>query len=141
MTQDFKSSHPFIGKLMPVGKVHETQKTDGMYYQTITGDPIYFDVELPSDYQTAKIELKYKSINQPIIKLGGLVNKETMDFQLQTIQKDSLSKEWQTSSIDLDLNTLHKDEKHRIKLMISLPEIDKTKGKVSINQIKIVLQQ
>ncbi|MFH1187885.1 MAG: hypothetical protein V1688_03425 [bacterium] len=97
MIYDFKKPNAFIGSLNPAGRLYGITKRDGKYFQDIRIDPVYFDLELPANYQTATISMAYQSKNQPIIEIGALANKDIWNFQTQPIQNtiiDNLTGKW-----------------------------------------------
>jgi len=94
---DFKKPNAFIGKLNPAARLSEIQNVGDNYFQIMNIDPAYFTVELPANYETIEVELKYQSKNQPIIQIGGLANKDIWNFQTIPIQNsiiDELSDQW-----------------------------------------------
>lgn len=96
---DFKKPNAFIGNLNPNGRLSNIRKEDDKYYQTIIIDPVYFDLELPANYQKATIQVNYQSKTEPVIELGALAAKDIWNFQIQPIQNsiiDDLENKWNT---------------------------------------------
>ena len=114
---DFSRPNAFIDHLTPEERVDEIERCDGDnppqpplslqragtaggrrdYCQTMKSDPVYFDLELPANYDKATIELKYQSQNQPVIEIGGLVSKNVWNFLTKPIQNtviDELINKW-----------------------------------------------
>ncbi|MFH1564970.1 MAG: hypothetical protein ABIC82_03920 [bacterium] len=94
---DFKKPNAFISHLYPIGRLSEISKTDGKHSQTIKIDPVYFDLELPANYQTATIQMTYQSKARPIIEIGALASKNIWNFQIQPMQNliiDELIGKW-----------------------------------------------
>lgn len=111
---DFKNPNGFIGKLNPSGRLDEIKKTDGEYSQTMKIDPVYFDLELPSNYQKATIQITYHVKNQPIIEIGALASKDIWNFQTKPIQNlliDNLIGKWHTFQ-QMDAILLQREKKY-----------------------------
>jgi hypothetical protein len=85
---DFENESPFISLLKPRGRVDQTIYTDenNDYYQKILIDPVYFDVKLPRQFDTAKVSIQYKNPYEPILELGIAPGEDSPYFYLQPME-------------------------------------------------------
>lgn len=68
---DFSQDNAFISFLKPESRVSEIKEADGEFYQTMTSEPAYFELNLPlSFFKTAEIILDYDNLNQEVVELG-----------------------------------------------------------------------
>ncbi|MFH1192172.1 MAG: hypothetical protein V1655_01730 [bacterium] len=97
-----KKFHPFISCLRPDDRVGEkSDGTDGFFYYHIEGEPVYFDIEAPSNFNKVNLELEYKipSSNENFsdFKAGVLVDKAMWQYKLEPLENrklDNLSNDW-----------------------------------------------
>lgn len=89
---DFSRPSGWISFLKPRGRVSEIKEEAGKFYQSIVGEPIYIESNIPlSFFKKAEIVLNYKNPEQDILELG-LVTKNGYDLRpLQNKVLDDLS--------------------------------------------------
>jgi hypothetical protein len=92
---DFKKSSFFIGRLTPRERVGVIARGQ----QTITGQPVYFNLWTPRPFNKLKLTIKYKSNQTPLIEVGLLMNKQSSAYYLQPLNNETLnelyiSKNW-----------------------------------------------
>jgi len=90
---DFSRENGFISFLKPESRVSKIKEADGKFYQTMTSEPAYFELNLPlSFFKTAEVELKYKNPNQTVVELGLAMAKDSYDLNpLENKVLDKLS--------------------------------------------------
>lgn len=93
---NFKKQSEFIGKLTPQERI---VIDDNIFPQKIVGDPVYFSLRTPRQFNKAKLIFKYKSSNlkTPVIEAGVLVDNTVWRYNLKPIENkiiDQLSLVW-----------------------------------------------
>ncbi|MDP2708640.1 MAG: hypothetical protein Q8O93_01115 [bacterium] len=90
---DFTGPSYFIGKLTPAERV---QTADGQ--AIIKGDPVYFSLNPPRRFETAKVTVTFKNTTDfPVMELGLLNNKAAYNYDLKPLQNkviDQLALAW-----------------------------------------------
>lgn len=68
---DFSRENAFVSWLKPESRVSEIKEEDGEFYQTMTGEPAFFELKLPlSFFKTAEVVLDYNNPSQEVVELG-----------------------------------------------------------------------
>src|SRR3989338_9514812 len=73
---NFHDRSPFITVLRPQSRIEPPQHEKGVWFQQIKDQPVYFDVRLPRSFDMAKVSMVFQNIDQPIIELGALADKD-----------------------------------------------------------------
>lgn len=76
-----------ISDLYPGNRLGNVGSEDGISYQEIEDDIVYFDVMLPRLYKTIDVEIIYRNPN-PILELGALIDKDEWVFKIETIENN-----------------------------------------------------
>ncbi len=100
---NLEKRNDFIGRISPETRVKEKGKR-------IIGNPVYFSLRTPRNFQTAEIILFYKNRDFPIIEAGLLVDGQLWRYKTKPLQNkilDDLSQAWSTLVRD-DLMLLQK---------------------------------
>lgn len=139
---------PWISALRPGHRVSEIREENGVKIQSLTDDPVYFDISFPITFEKVIIEVDYKNpLSQPF-KIGAFTSKKDWKFALKDFQVSQrapltgLSRGilddggWQTGIAEFDLSGLDKGGR-RITMILSLPEIRKKGGEIVIKEIRI----
>tara|TARA_Y100000310_G_C20685019_1_gene818424 strand:- start:828 stop:2345 length:1518 start_codon:yes stop_codon:yes gene_type:complete len=88
---DFTELSPFVSVLRPADRVEEPiEEANGNIYQTITNQPVYFDVRRPRRFDTARVTISYRNHDQPVFQLGALVDNEIWQFDLKPLENKAL---------------------------------------------------
>jgi hypothetical protein len=90
----FGEASPYISMLKPRGRVDQEIYTtdDGMSYQKILHDPVYFDLKLPRKFENLEVEVIYQNFTQSILELGLSAGEELPSFLLKPIEHKILEK-------------------------------------------------
>lgn len=109
---DFSKPSRFIGKLTPVERVEPIIGNS----QKIIGNPVYFSLNLPRGFDTARVSVKYKNNNDdiPVIETGILADSISWNYDLKPIENkiiDKLSLVWNKID-DNGLILLQKEKKY-----------------------------
>ena len=84
---DFVNKSPFITALRPQSRIGEVeQDPQGVHYQRVFDEPIYFDVRMPRLLDTAEVTLTYKNIDQPVIEMGAMADPDLWSFDLKPVE-------------------------------------------------------
>lgn len=130
---------PWISALRPGHRISEIREENEIKIQSLTDDPVYFDISFPITFEKIIIEMDYKNLlNQPF-KIGAFTSKKDWKFILKDWQGESLiGDDWQTSRAEFDLSGLDKSGR-KITMILSLPEIRSRGGEVIVKEIRIKL--
>jgi hypothetical protein len=139
---------PWISALRPGHRISEIREENGVKVQSLTDDPVYFDITFPITFERVIVEVDYKNpLNQPF-KIGAFTSKKDWKFALKDLQSrqgealTGLSKvplvngDWQTGIAEFDISGLDKSGR-KITMILSLPEIRSRGGEVIIKEIRI----
>jgi hypothetical protein len=102
---DFKKDNYHIGKIGPDTRV-EYKEYDGSYLPFVKGDPAYFNLRTPRNFDTASLKIKYKrsgNLNLPLIEAGVLVDSALWRYDLKPVENkilDQLALVWESSEED-----------------------------------------
>lgn len=94
--------HPFISSLRPEERLGEkSDGKDGFFYYSIKGEPVYFDIETPRDFNKVNLELEYNvpAFNKNFFdfKIGILLDKASWNYHLEPIENrkiEQLANDW-----------------------------------------------
>lgn len=132
---------PWISAFRPGHRISEIREENGVKVQSLTDDPVYFDISFPITFERIIIEVDYKnSQNQPF-KIGAFTSKKDWKFALKDFDsKKDLGNGWQTGIAEFDLSGLDKSGR-KIMMILSLPEIRKLGGEVVIKEIRMKMNK
>lgn len=138
---DFRHNSPFILTLGPTERISEIKKENGVYFQSLYDDPIYFDVRLPRSFQTITFWFTFRANPSGQIKLSGFVNKEKWQFiQENLAEVKDLGNGWQEGKVVFDVSKLP-FVSQKYQMMISLPGEKGSRRQVDISQIRILAER
>jgi len=128
---------PWISALRPGHRISEIREEDGIRVQSLTDDPVYFDITFPITFESVVVEADYKNpLNQPF-KIGAFTSKKDWKFALKDFDsKKDLGDGWRTATVEFNLSGLDKSGR-KIMMILSLPEIRKLGGEVVIKEIRM----
>lgn len=131
---------PWISALRPGHRVSEIRGENSIKTQSLTNDPVYFDISFPITFEKVIVEVDYENpLNQPF-KIGAFTSKKDWKFVLKNFdEKNPLAgggNGWKTGTAEFDLSGLDKSGR-KITMILSLPEIRKLGGEVIIKEIKV----
>jgi hypothetical protein len=90
LVTDIVDPSPFISEPKPSERL---ELTKGAPYR-VTGNPVYFDLQPPSDFETVTVQARYLNQGQSVVEIGALVNRLDGQFDLQGVENrliDSLA--------------------------------------------------
>ena len=88
----------FINPFLPSERVSVPGlQPDGWVGQRITGDPTYFTTRVPGPYESAEIEIDFRSVRQPLLEFGIVRDAEGNDLDLTPMYLEQLQADvWRT---------------------------------------------
>lgn len=95
----FGQKPSIIDELSPTSRTENPEKnlkTD-YTYQRINDEPVYFDVNVPKIFRTAKISLIYSNTSRSIVEMGIKRSDLEFDYEFKTLQNkyiDNIEKGW-----------------------------------------------
>jgi hypothetical protein len=144
---------PWISALRPGHRISEIREENGVKIQSLTDDPVYFDITFPITFEKVIIEVDYKNTLNQQFKIGAFTSKKDWKFALkdfdgfwQGASLTGLSKvpfangDWQTGIAEFNLSGLDKSGR-KIMMILSLPEIRKKGGEVMIREIRVIMNK
>lgn len=88
---DFSKPSAFVSHLMPPIRTGQIQEYNGIYFQEILYDPVYFDVKVPyGDFKKAKLTLEYENEAQELVQAGIMANEQVWQFQIKPVENLAL---------------------------------------------------
>jgi hypothetical protein len=102
---DFKKDNYHIGRIGPDTRV-EYKEYDGSYLSFIKGDPAYFNLRTPRNFDTALLKIRYKrsgNLNLPLVEAGVLVDSALWRYDLKPVENkilDQLALVWESIEED-----------------------------------------
>ena len=132
---------------MPAGRQEVTEgRENGVYFQTIRIDPVYFDLTIPRFFKTAKVIIKYQNPLQNQFQIGIKDVNSEWNFLFKTLEDREkgivpLEKDdWQIAQAEFKLQPWFiKDRK--IYFILSSPLLYDKQEEIKIAQIKIILER
>jgi len=108
--KDFGQSSPFILDFFPSERMSAVGKDAGGYYQSITSEPVYFDLKVPRPFSKIKAEITYDNKDVPVLKLGAQASPFDWEYQMKTLENQYIDRlDW--PKITEDGVTLFQKEK------------------------------
>ncbi len=90
---DLPGRSPYLSPLHPGDRVSPLQVTaDGVAYQTIRQQPVYFDMRIPRSLAELEVTLTYQNLDQPLVEVGTQASVDPWVFQLQGIEHPALDR-------------------------------------------------
>lgn len=115
---DFKHPSYFIGHLRPKDRVEPPENGR----QKIIGDPVYFNLRPPRQFNKVKVILKYRRISDdekektaPILEIGVLADKTVWRYDLKPLDNEiinELAREWNAVRGQNNVILLEKEKKY-----------------------------
>lgn len=126
---------PWVSALRPGNRLSEVGE-DRFKYQSIIDDPIYFDINLPVNFEKIILEIDFKNLlNQPF-KIGAFTSRENWQFDWKNFEIISQKDDWQIARVEFDTAYLDKPN-NQITFILSTPEIREAGGSVDVREIKV----
>jgi len=91
-TYDFQTKSPFISVLQPNDRVEAPVLKNGEYTQAVIGDPVYFNIRAPQNFQRADVTIVYKSFGYPIVEIGALADTKRTVYDLQPLENEAINR-------------------------------------------------
>ncbi len=94
-SSDFKSKDDFIGELEPDSRVEDDSR--------VIGNPVYFNLRTPRNFDTAKIRISYKDHNLSLLEAGMMVDTRGWGYQTKPLENrllDKLGRDWEMDEKD-----------------------------------------
>src|SRR3989338_5188570 len=89
---------PYISELSPHGRVLDIEKNDGYCVQKMVIDPVYVDVRLPQRYDTARMVVVYRKLNELPFQAGPWASATEWQWALQALEPiETEEGGWQTA--------------------------------------------
>jgi hypothetical protein len=85
---DFKQSSFFVGRLTPRERVSDIK--DGR--QTLTGQPVYFNLWTPRPFSSLKLTVRYKNNTTPVLEAGLLLDKQAWRYAIKPLHNETIDK-------------------------------------------------
>lgn len=140
-TYDFKSASPFIMPLAPKARVSEIKTENGVYYQSMFDDPIYFDVRLPRPFQKITLWIKYRPDAGQAVRLAVFSDKDQWKFEVKDFSEvQDLPDGWKLGRAEFDLSG-KKFAWQKYQMMISLPGIRGSGREVDVSEIRVLAER
>ena len=91
MSKSVSETSPFLSRVLPDTRVEDVY-TDarGMDLQSIVGEPAYFTLTPPRDFDAIDFEILFKNETAPVVELGVLTNVDADAYQLKPLQNKIL---------------------------------------------------
>ena len=134
---NFCERKPMITELSPGDRLWPIKKINNNCSQDIAASPVYFDTRAPQYFDSAKVEIKYKNLNNQEFKLGPQIIKDEWMWQLQDVIEIDKIGEWQTGKAEFNLNNIYQNS-NVMRWLISAPTIEENKTIITISKIKII---
>lgn len=91
----FNGSSPWFDPFLPGERVTQPgPQPEGWIGQRIFNEPAYASARIPGAYDEAEIMLEAKTLRQPMLEFGYLVDPATFTFELQPMWSEELAKGW-----------------------------------------------
>jgi len=84
--KDFAQSSPFILDFFPSERMSAVGRDANGYYQSITSEPVYFDLKVPRPFSRIKAEITYDNKDIPILNLGAQASPFDWEYQMKTLE-------------------------------------------------------
>ncbi|MFH1536913.1 MAG: hypothetical protein ABID45_02935 [Patescibacteria group bacterium] len=115
LSYNYSTSPDFISVFDPAGRAwgRELNIKSNEYYQRIMAEPVYFHVETPRSFNTAKVTLEYRNPEQNIVELG--INKAGEgNYEIKPIENKLIDNSLWEKTIDEEQNIilLQKEKKY-----------------------------
>jgi len=84
--------HPFISTLRPNERMEQNNNGNG-HYATMIGEPVYFDIEVPRDFNNVELAIEYSMSSgnsSQDFKIGILVDKNNWQYKLLPIENSQI---------------------------------------------------
>lgn len=97
LSYDFSDEPTLISEITPKGRATDRLKnlTTKETYQSLSGDPVYFGVDVPRSFDNAEVSLTYRNPAQKIIELG-LRKSIDWNFELKPLENKFVDQsEWE----------------------------------------------
>ncbi|MFA6146250.1 MAG: hypothetical protein WC697_02930 [Patescibacteria group bacterium] len=143
VVNDFCNKSQFIPNLYPEDRVGTLEKENGICFQRIFTEPVYFKVNASRTFSKAKIKIIYENEGKSIIQLGLMKRKITpLDwrYDLQSadnhISKDNIEEQNAEFSVGLDNIT-----DHSLEFIISASGLNEGGQEIKIRRIEVELSR
>ncbi|MEA3272275.1 MAG: hypothetical protein U9P90_01240 [Patescibacteria group bacterium] len=134
-TYNFERS-PWVSALRPGHRLSEI-KQNGFKHQSMTDDPIYFDVNLPVNFEQIVIRIDFKNLLNQTFRIGAYTSRDDWQFIFKDFEIVSQGNGWQTGQVEFETAYLDKPD-NKITFVLSTPEIREVGGNIDIKEIKVV---
>lgn len=136
VSYDFCREAPFISRFSPDGRVLPIEKNGAVCQQKMVIDPVYFDVRLPQSFQKAEVSLVYKKYFWQPLKLGVKTASQDWSWSIKEVMSYDWQDGWYSGTVSFDLaGTVM--ENHRLRFIVSSPDLSKKDQEVVFREIKI----
>lgn len=93
ISKSVDEASPFFSRILPDERTEEVYFDElGLPLQPIVGDPTYFTLTPPRDFDSVDFEIDFKNYSAPIVELGVLTNANSDAYALVPLQNKILDK-------------------------------------------------
>ncbi len=141
---DFKKKSVLISGFYPENRIMAVEKDNDNYFQAIRIDPVYFDVNIPRFFKTAKVIIKYQNLAQNFFQIGLKNVNSDWDFLFKILEDNEKGIEptekdgWQIAEADFELQPWFIED-NKLYFIISSPLLYDKRAEIKISEIKIIL--
>lgn len=137
ITYNFERS-PWVSAFRPGHRISEIKKEeDNFKYQSITDDPVYFDLSLPVNFEYVKLEIDFRNFQNQLFKIGAYTSRENWEFLFKEFEIISENGEWKTGRVEFETAYLDKPN-NQLTFVFSTPEIREVGGSIDVREIRVV---
>ena len=151
---------PYFSDFYPSVRMKKIEQDEnGIFFQRMVIDPVYFDLLMPRQFEKAKVKIKYQNPNQPLFQIGlkRIDQPWTFDFRklLSPLTNTPLppleggigikglsSKEgdWTISENEFTLYPFLIDNR-TLHFVLSSPDLDINLNEIKISDIEVTLER
>ncbi|MDA1038626.1 MAG: hypothetical protein O2877_02980 [bacterium] len=127
ISKNVSEPSPFLSRVLPDTRAEEIFiDRDGRALRSIVGEPVYFTLLTPREFNEVEVEVSFINEDAPIVELGALVNVEQENYHLLPLQNkllDELSWEIQREG-DVVLYDRHGKYKSIADFLVDAPSLN-----------------
>lgn len=110
---DFSSQSSSVSAWYPAGRAFDRVKNlrTGEAFQSIVGEPVYMDVQVPRSFDSVDVTMEYKNEEQPLIELGLITSTDPWNVRTAPLESRIISEaldEWDAVTDDSGVTLLQR---------------------------------
>ncbi|MBI2644970.1 hypothetical protein HYW94_02220 [Candidatus Uhrbacteria bacterium] len=108
ITYTFGTPHGMVSQLRPMARLGEQGRENGISYQSIKEDPVFFDIRTPISYDMLSVEIAYKNTTNKQFGLGIRQFLVQTDFFITPFEPAGMRDGWSIGKAEISLKDIRR---------------------------------